>query len=212
MNHEEQPHEPPDQPQPPEGDPADPERTPAAGPQIWVGSLSDYNNGVLHGTWINAARVPDEIRADIQAMLDASPGAAAYGQPAEEWGIFDFESFGSYRLHEHEDLEVVSRIARGIAEHGLAYAAYAEVMDGDPETLANFAEDYLGHYDSVQAYAERLVADLDYLRLLHESLPPSLEQYISIDTEALARDLQLGGDIHVLPANEGGVWIFRGEQ
>jgi antirestriction protein len=208
MNHE---HQPPDQPQPPEGDPADPEREPAAGPQIWVGSLSDYNNGVLHGTWLDAVREREAIQADIQAMLAASPGAAAFGQPAEEWGIFDYQGFGSFRLHEYEDLEVVSRIARGIAEHGLAYAAYAEVMDGDPEALAGFTDDYLGHYDSPQAYAEQLVDDLDYPRLLHESLPPSLEQYVRIDTEALARDMQLRGAIHVLPAKNGGIWVFRGD-
>jgi antirestriction protein len=206
MNHEQSPHEQPDQ------DPNHPEQTPSTGPRIWVGSLSDYNNGTLHGTWLDAAREREEIQADIQAMLEASPGAAAFGQPAEEWGIFDYEGFGPFRLDEHEDLEVVSRIARGIAEHGLAYAAYAEVMDGDPEALAGFADDYLGHHDSVEAYTEQLVEDLGYLQLLHQAFPPSLEQYVRIDTEALARDMQLRGAIHVLPATDGGVWIFRGDQ
>jgi Antirestriction protein (ArdA) len=126
MNHE-QPPEPHDQPQPPEGDPADPEHEPAAGPQIWVGSLSDYNNGVLHGTWLDAARAPEEIQADIQAMLEASPLAAETGQPAEEWGIFDYQGFGSFRLHEHEDLEVVSRIAPG---HRRAWASLRGLCRG----------------------------------------------------------------------------------
>ena len=31
---------------------------------IYVASLADYNNGVLHGAWIDAAREPAEIQAD----------------------------------------------------------------------------------------------------------------------------------------------------
>src|SRR5215468_10906450 len=102
-------------------------------PQIWVGSLADYNDGRLHGAWLDAARDVAAIQGDIQAMLDASPLARETGHPAEEWTILDFEGFGAFQLAEHETLEVVSRIGRGIAAHGLAYAAFAEVMDGDPD-------------------------------------------------------------------------------
>ena len=56
--------------------------------RIYVASLSDYNAGILHGTWIDFAQLTDldDLRAAIAAMLATSPTAkAAPGQPAEEW-------------------------------------------------------------------------------------------------------------------------------
>lgn len=177
-------------------------------PSIWVGSLSDYNNGVLHGEWLDAAREEDDIQADIAAMLARSPTTARTGEPAEEWGIFDYEGFNQLRIDQHEELELVSQIARGVAEHGLAYAAYAEVMDGDRDAMAGFEDAYLGHYDSVEAYAEQLVDDLGYQQAVDQALPESMRPYARIDTAALAHDLQISGDIYVLPADDGGVWLF----
>ncbi len=64
-------------------------------PAIFVASLADYNNGVLHGKWIDAAREPWEIQADINDILDSSR------QPdAEEWAIHDYEQFGSWKVDE----------------------------------------------------------------------------------------------------------------
>lgn len=207
MNHE-QSH---DQPQQPAHGPAYPEREPAADPQIWVASLADYNDGTLHGAWLDAAQEVEAIQADIQAMLAASPLAAETGQMAEEWGIFDLEGFGAFRLAEYENLEVVSRIACGIAEHGLAYAAFAEVMDGDPDALAGFADSYLGHHDSLQAYAEQFAEDVGYYEALERVVPEAIRPYVRLDTEAMAHEMQIGGAIHVLAPEDGGVWVFRGD-
>lgn len=177
-------------------------------PTIWVASLSDYNNGILHGAWLDANRDPDEIHGDIQAMLAASPTMASTGEPAEEWAIHDYEGFGQFRLGEYDSIELVRRIARGIAEHGLAFAGYAEAMDGDEDTLGAFTDAYLGHYESVEAYAEQLVDDLGYQQLIDAAVPQSLQPYVRIDTAALGRDMELGGDLHVLAADDGGVWLF----
>ena len=51
------------------------------GPRIYVACLAAYNNGFLHGRWIDAT-TPDEIMEEVQAMLAASPIPQA-----EEWGI-----------------------------------------------------------------------------------------------------------------------------
>lgn len=176
-------------------------------PRIWVGSWLDYNNGILYGEWIDAAREDDAIWADIAAMLTNSPTAAQTGETAEDWGIFDYDNFGPLQVGEQEDIAWIGKVARGIAEHGLAYGAYADVMQ-DADALDGFTDSYLGHYDSVQAYVEQLVDDLGYDRLLDEALPEHLRAYVRIDVELLARDMQLGGDIHVLPADDGGVWII----
>lgn len=190
-----------------EADPNSSEQDRQARPSIWVGSWLDYNNGVLHGDWIPADRDDADIWTDIQSMLANSPTAASSGEVAEDWGIFDYENFGSLRIGEQETVTWVARVARGIAEHGLAFAAWADVME-DEAALDGFADSYLGHYESVGIYAEQLVYDLGYNQTLDEALPDNLRGYVQIDTSLLGRDMQLGGDIHALPAEDGGVWIF----
>jgi antirestriction protein len=192
-------------------EPENKEEAAEARPRIWVGSWLDYNNGVLHGDWIAADREDSEVWADIQAMLARSPTAAETGEAAEEWGIFDHENFGALRIDEQETVGWVAKVARGISEHGPAFAAWAGVVE-DEALLDGFASDYLGHYDSVQAYADQLADDLAFQQLLDRHVPEHLRPYVHLDTEALARDLQFGGRIYVLPAEGGGVWLFSGEQ
>ena len=37
-------------------------------PRIYVASLSDYNNGILHGRWIEAVDDPEAMQDEIDAM------------------------------------------------------------------------------------------------------------------------------------------------
>ncbi|TQF73360.1 antirestriction protein ArdA [Rhodococcus spelaei] len=181
------------------------ERIDPPAPRIYVASLSDYNNGRLHGVWLDAAREAADVQADIQAMLAASP------EPdAEEFAIHDYDNFGDAQIYEYDSIELVTRIARGIAEHGLAFAAWASVQEGNDDALDRFEDAYLGHYDSMEAYAEQLIDDLGYQRLLDDAIPESLRPYARIDTEALARDMHLEGDLHFMPTDDGGVWLFDG--
>src|SRR6202022_2303852 len=87
------------------------ETEPRPSPAIYVASLADYNNGVLHGAWIDAAREPAEIQADINAML-----AESREPNAEEFAIFDYDQFGLCRIHENDPIDLVAQIARGINE------------------------------------------------------------------------------------------------
>lgn len=175
----------------------------APSPAIYVASLADYNNGVLHGAWIDAAREPADIEADIKAMLDQSrqPGA-------EEWAIFDYDQFGRCRVGEHDTIERVAQIGQRIAEHGYAFSAWADLCDYNPERFDKFNDAYLGHYDSVQAYVEEMADDLGYTEELAR-LPESLQPYVQFDTAALARDMELSGDIQTVDDPAGGVWIFQ---
>jgi antirestriction protein len=184
------------------------EQSSCESPQIWVGSLADYNNGDLHGKWLDAAREPDEIHADIQTILASGP-AARRGEAPEEWGIFDYEGFGSLRLGEYEAIENVARLAAGIIEHGPAFAAWAEATVPDEATSEGFAEAYCGHFDSVAAYAEQLVDDVEGEEQLEAAMPEWLRSYITIDYDALAHDMELGGDIFTAPAEDGGVYVYN---
>lgn len=179
------------------------EQEPVRSPAIYVASLADYNNGVLHGAWIDADRDPADIQADITAMLATSrePGA-------EEWAIHDYEQFGRWRVGEYDAIERVSRIARGIAEHGYAFSAWADIRRDEPERWDEFAEAYLGHHNSITEYVEEMADDLGYAQELAK-LPESLQPYVHFDKTALARDLALSGDIESVDDPSGGIWIFQ---
>lgn len=184
------------------------ETEPKPAPSIYVASLADYNNGRLHGRWIDAAREPWEIQADINAILDSSK------EPdAEEWAIHDSEQFGRWNVSEYDSVEQISAIAKNIAEHGYAYAAWADVFDGEDASfdVDSFRNAYLGHYDTVTDYVEQMAEDLGYETEL-DRLPEHLRQYTRIDYTALARDLELSGDIATVRDPHGGLWIFRANQ
>ena len=107
-------------------------------------------------------------------------------------------------------IDLVARIARGIAEHGYAFRRLGSTsMKADPDRLDDFPEAYLGHYDSVQDYADQITDDLGYTDELAK-LPESLQPYLRFDTEALAYDMEISGDIYVVDNPLGGVWIFHG--
>jgi antirestriction protein len=171
-------------------------------PRIYVASLSDYNAGRLHGAWLPADVEAEELHEGVRAMLAASlePGA-------EEWAIHDYEGFGQFNLSEYESLQHVSTVARGIAEHGRAFAAWAAQRGSDDDLADSFDQAYLGRFDSLAAYAEHLAEDLGWERDL-DSLPSGLAPYVRFDAEAFGRDLEYGGDVFTADDGEGGVHVF----
>jgi len=80
--------------------------------RIYVADLAAYNNGKLHGVWIDACDDINNIWEQIKAMLAASPEDFA-----EEYAIHDYEGFGSYALSEYEGIETAHKVACFIAEH-----------------------------------------------------------------------------------------------
>lgn len=179
------------------------EREPADRPRIYVASLSDYNDGRLHGTWLDADADPDELADGIHAMLarSAMPGA-------EEWAIHDHEGFGPLHLGEYEDIASISQLGRGIAEHGAAFAHWAAICGtGDRDELARFDDVYLGHWNSVEAYAEELLNDLGIEELLEREVPEHLQPYVTVDVDGFARDLEYSGDVTASDGDHG-VYLF----
>ncbi len=183
---------------------SDAERLRDDGPRIYVASLSDYNAGILHGAWLAADQEAEELQQAVNAMLEHSPTGGA-----EEFAIHDYEGFGHFAPSEYDSLDWISRIARGIADQGQAFGAWAAHCDHDEDRLGQFEDAYLGEWSSVEDYAEELVSDLGYLAALDRAVPESLQPYVSFNTEAFARDLELSGDI-TSERHADGVWIFDG--
>ena len=73
-------------------------------PRIYVACLAAYNNGYLHGAWIDADQDADEIRDEIAAMLARSPIKGA-----EDYAIHDYEGFEGVIIKEYAGIESVAR-------------------------------------------------------------------------------------------------------
>jgi antirestriction protein len=176
-----------------------PERPRLDTPRIYVASLADYNNGELHGTWIDADQDPDELRTAIAAML-----ARSTEEVAEDWAIHDFEGFGPFQVGEYESLDVVSAVGLGIAEYGEAFAAYASFAGTDEEALAAFSDCYLGHWSNLEEYAHNMAEEFGWEAALQQ-LPENMQPYVSIDYEQVAQFLD--STMNIIEA-QGGIYVF----
>ena len=119
-------------------------------PRIYVACLAAYNNGKLHGLWIDADD-PEDMNDAIEKMLEKSPIP-----DAEEWSIHDYEGFCGMRVDECPDLEELAEHAKAIEKHGEAWAHYCSYIGNDYATLDNFNDAYCGHWDNEKAFAEDL--------------------------------------------------------
>jgi antirestriction protein len=124
-------------------------------PKIYVACLAAYNNGFLHGQWIDANQDPEAIHAEIEDMLGISPVSGA-----EEWAIHDYEGFEGLTINEYDNIESVAEYARLIDKHGAAYAAYANNVGVDCATEEEFEESYQGEWDSQEAFAQNLADEI----------------------------------------------------
>ena len=145
-------------------------------PRIYVSCLAAYNQGILHGVWIDADQDEDDIQADIDKMLADSPVP-----DAEEWAIHDTEDMGDL-VSEYESLENVSKHGQAIAEHGEAWIAYCDHVGADYADVDKFEDLYCGECESELEYAEQMFDEL-YLGDIPENLRPY------IDYEKFSKDL-----------------------
>jgi len=171
-------------------------------PRIYAASLSDYNAGRLHGAWIDGDQPADDIDQQIKEML-----AKSHDSTAEGWAIHDYEGFYGMHLGEWENIEHIATIGQGIAEHGPAFAAWADLLGSSrwADELDGFEDAYRGEWESMEAYAEDLLDDFGVEEAL-DQLGDWLRPYVRVDTEAFARDIS--SDLNLVPSPNGGVYLF----
>lgn len=136
--------------------------------RIYVASLSDYNNGILHGVHIDLDEDTeiDEVWEQIRAMLKASPVTKKYGDIAEEWALHDSEGFHPWNHGEYESIENMVKAAHLIAKKGRAAAHWLSNDDSvlndadDHDVEERFDECFRGEWDSEREYAENLIEDV----------------------------------------------------
>jgi antirestriction protein len=161
--------------------------------QIYVACLASYNNGYLHGKWINVNQDPDDVKGAIFEMLAGSPY-----EGAEEWAIHDHEGFESVQIEEYTGIDEVCQKASFIKEHGELGSAVLAHCCGDIEHAEESLTDhYHGAYDSEEDFAGEI------FDLCHPEIPKQVRWYV--DEKLYARDLfindyfsvEVGRMIHV---------------
>lgn len=163
--------------------------------RIYVADLAAYNNGKLHGVWIDATEDPDTIQDQINDMLASSP------EPdSEEYAIHDYEGYGSYSLSEYEGIQSAHDLAVFIEEHGELAGEILNNFGGDLEDAQKaIEENYAGCYSSLADYAQELTEDT-------AQIPENLAYYM--DYERMGRDMELSGDIYTIQTAYDEVHVF----
>jgi antirestriction protein len=165
-------------------------------PRIYVACLAAYNDGILHGDWIDADQDADAIRSEIAAMLARSPIRGA-----EEYAIHDYEGFGSVTLREYASIETVARMAAFIAEHGDVGAGLLDEFCGDTDQAETAMRDcYHGAFASLADFIEDMTRDSGI------TIPDALQYYI--DWQAMARDAELNGEFFTVRIAHDEVHVF----
>ena len=162
-----------------------------------VTCLAAYNNGILHGAWLNAAQDAWALYDDVKYMLTASPIAGA-----EEFAIYDYEGFGEVRLEEYTGLAEVADLGTFIAEYGAVGAALLDHYSGDiAEARMAITERYHGPHASLADYMQEMPEETT-------EIPLPLRQYL--DWQAMARDAEISGDLFTLITAWDVVHVFAG--
>lgn len=161
--------------------------------RIYVACLAAYNNGYLHGVWIDATQELADIQEQVSTMLASSPV-----EDAEEYAIHDYEGFESVRLSEWDGLASAHKTACFIEEYGELGAELLNIYELEEAEKA-LDENYHGCFSSLAEYAEQFTSDTS-------QVPENLQYYI--DYERMGRDWEMSGDIYTIETAHDEVHIF----
>ena len=165
--------------------PLDPERLPPR-PGIWV--ATDVES--FYGTWWDATGSPEVLRQRIGDGF-----------------IFDSLGFGDFVLDPDEDPAIVAAVAGGIAEHGPAFAAWAQLHDADTDLLAVFGDHYLGQFASFAELGLQLLSSTGWNP---DQLPEPLRRWVHVDYDAIGRAEIDTSRLLAIPSEGGGIYLFLG--
>lgn len=144
--------------------------------RVYIACLASYNNGILHGKWIDLPA--DDLWEQVNEMLEESSIPNA-----EEWALHDYEGFQN--LSEYEDLDELNSLAQDMEELGQdcvnAFIACFGEWDKD-KFEASFQGDYSYKCDPELEFSQNMFDEL-----YAHSIPEGIRFYI--DYEAFKTDL-----------------------
>jgi hypothetical protein len=98
-----------------------------------------------------------------------------------------------------------------LSDEAAAFTAWQVHLDeeGNAADLALFRRSYVGHYASIDGYADHLIDTYQLDAKLDAAIAPPFRAHVDIDVPGLARALRAAGTLFALPAEPIGVWVFR---
>ena len=184
-------------------------------PRFYAACLASYNNGVLHGAWIDASTDVDEMREEIAAMLRASkfpnvtvecPETGEDVPSAEEYAIHDHEGLG--QLGEYDSLETIAAIVDVLEEFDHMDSGDLAAILGDYSDPSEAAEalrdNFAGIYDTFKDYSDEAAEEMIACHSADGKTPQALINYF--DYDAWSRDLAM--EMHTIDVPSG-VAVFH---
>ena len=162
--------------------------------QIYIACLEAYNNGILHGAWIEPSADIEELQEQIDAMLKRSPMPSA-----EEWAAHDYDEFPN--MGEHPDLKDICGYVELADSSDLpqdCLNAIIENVCGDLDQARKDLERVIGEFDDFQDYADECADEMIACAGSGPGLNPLADYF---DYDRFARDLR--HDYTILDVNKG---------
>ena len=166
-------------------------------PMAMIVCLASYNEGKIHGKWVDMTQDINEIWDQINNIIKTAPNPRS-----EEWEILDYDSFYvSNKILRSKSIEELQEIAQIIIDNGIVGSLLLDEQGGEITTTKRMLENYIGCYESWEDYAWEYVNN--YL-----DIPKEPEYYINY--EKWGRDLELSGEIYCIEEGFRKLHFFHG--
>lgn len=182
--------------------------------RIYVACLASYNNGVLHGRWIDAESDVDSMATQVAEMLRESrfpnvmvkhPETGESVPSAEEYAIHDMEGLPSC-FGEYCGLQAVADFVELTEEYDYIdssdLAAIVDNFHSVNSAKSELDDNFCGIYDSFSDYSDEYADEM--LACRAPDTNDILVRYF--DYDAFARDLAFDMTTFAVPS---GVAVFH---
>ena len=128
-------------------------------PRIYIACLASYNNGVMHGKWIDASADVDEMQDEVNAILRASP------YPNVTVVCEDCSGKGYFHNAEDDSDNMMCLACKGEGDVPSAEEYAIHDFDGLPSTMGEYCglqavADYIEFIEACEDVAGNDAADL----------------------------------------------------
>lgn len=155
--------------------------------RIYVACLASYNNGVLHGVWIDtenmsAEDIENEVREKVlitsefpNVEVEWPEDSGTFVAASEEWAIHDHEGFPSGLVGEYTSFSEIADLEEKLGELDSdeeieAFMIYVNEVTGDnmkDVTVDRFRGAYRGYWDNPKDFAEEWAVETGLISADH---------------------------------------------